>query len=47
MASYQEHALDGASPVELVVALYDGILRFLHARLPLWSVVMLRGGELR
>jgi len=31
MASYQEHALDGASPVELVVALYDGILRFLHA----------------
>lgn len=30
MASYQEHALDGASPVELVVALYDGILRFLH-----------------
>lgn len=31
MASYQEHALDGASPVELVVALYDGIIRFLHA----------------
>lgn len=31
MATYQEHALDGASPVELVVALYDGILRFLHA----------------
>ena len=30
MASYQEHALDGASPVELVVALYDGIIRFLH-----------------
>jgi flagellar protein FliS len=30
MASYQEHALDGASPVELVVALYDGILRFLY-----------------
>ena len=31
MASYQEHALDGASPVELVVALYDGMIRFLHA----------------
>jgi flagellar protein FliS len=33
MASYQEHALDGASPVELVVALYDGIIRFLYAAL--------------
>ena len=31
MASYQEHSLDGASPVELVVALYDGIIRFLYA----------------
>jgi flagellar protein FliS len=31
MASYQEHALDGASPVDLVVALYDGIIRFLHS----------------
>ena len=31
MPSYQEHALDGASPVDLVVALYDGIIRFLHA----------------
>ena len=31
MASYQEHSLDGASPVDLVVALYDGIIRFLHA----------------
>jgi flagellar protein FliS len=31
MGSYQEHALEGASAVELVVALYDGILRFLHA----------------
>ena len=31
MATYQEHALDGASPVDLVVALYDGIIRFLHA----------------
>jgi flagellar secretion chaperone FliS len=30
MASYQEHALDGASPVDLVVALYDGIIRFLY-----------------
>ncbi len=31
MGSYQEHALDGASAVDLVVALYDGIIRFLHA----------------
>jgi flagellar protein FliS len=30
MASYQEHALDGASPVDLVVALYDGVIRFLY-----------------
>jgi flagellar protein FliS len=33
MATYQELALDGASPVELVVALYDGIIRFLYAAL--------------
>jgi len=31
MAEYREHALEGASAVELVVALYDGIVRFLHA----------------
>lgn len=31
MSTYQEHALDGASAVDLVVALYDGIIRFLHA----------------
>jgi flagellar secretion chaperone FliS len=31
MGSYQEHALESASAVELVVALYDGILRFLFA----------------
>jgi flagellar protein FliS len=31
MSSYQEHALDSASPVDLVVALYDGIIRFLYA----------------
>jgi flagellar protein FliS len=31
MGSYQEHSLDGASAVDLVVALYDGILRFLYA----------------
>jgi flagellar protein FliS len=31
MSSYQEHALEGASAVELVVALYDGIIRFLHS----------------
>lgn len=31
MSIYQEHALQGASAVDLVVALYDGILRFLYA----------------
>jgi flagellar protein FliS len=31
MGSYQEHALDSASAVDLVVALYDGIVRFLYA----------------
>jgi flagellar protein FliS len=31
MATYQEHSLDGASPVDLVVALYDGVIRFLYA----------------
>jgi flagellar protein FliS len=31
MGSYQEHALEGASAVDLVVALYDGIIRFLYA----------------
>jgi flagellar protein FliS len=31
MGSYQEHSLDGASAVDLVVALYDGIIRFLYA----------------
>jgi flagellar protein FliS len=31
MGSYQEHTLDGASAVDLVVALYDGIIRFLHS----------------
>ena len=30
MATYHEHALDGASPVDLVVALYDGVIRFLY-----------------
>lgn len=31
MGIYQQHVLEGASAVDLVVALYDGILRFLHA----------------
>ncbi len=31
MANYREHALEGASAVDLVVALYDGIIRFLYA----------------
>jgi flagellar secretion chaperone FliS len=33
MGSYREHALEGASAVDLVVALYDGIIRFLHVAL--------------
>ncbi len=31
MGSYREHALESASAVNLVVALYDGIVRFLYA----------------
>ena len=31
MGMYQQHTLQGASAVELVIALYDGILRFLYA----------------
>jgi len=31
MGSYQEHSLDGATAVDLVVALYDGMIRFLYA----------------
>jgi flagellar protein FliS len=30
MDNYREHMLDGASAVDLVVALYDGIIRFLY-----------------
>jgi flagellar secretion chaperone FliS len=29
MSEYREHSLEGASPIDLVVALYDGIMRFL------------------
>jgi flagellar secretion chaperone FliS len=31
METYREHALDGASAIDLVVALYDGMIRFLYA----------------
>lgn len=31
MGSYQQYSLESASAVDLVVALYDGILRFLYA----------------
>lgn len=31
MTNYREYSLEGASSVDLVVALYDGIIRFLHA----------------
>jgi flagellar protein FliS len=41
MGNYQEHALEGASAVDLVVALYDGILRFLYAA----SAAVERGDE--
>jgi flagellar protein FliS len=41
MGSYQEHALESASAVELVVALYDGIVRFLYAA----SAAVERGDE--
>ena len=30
MNTYQAHALEGASGVELTIALYDGIIRFMH-----------------
>ena len=30
MSNYQEHSLEGASAVDLVVALYDGMIRFLY-----------------
>jgi flagellar protein FliS len=31
MSSYREHTLESASALDLVVALYDGIIRFLYA----------------
>src|ERR1700693_3468253 len=31
MESYQQHTLESASAVDLVVALYDGMIRFLYA----------------
>ena len=31
MGTYQQHTLKGASALDLVVALYDGIIRFLYA----------------
>ena len=31
MGSYRQYALDGASGLDLVLALYDGIIRFLYA----------------
>ena len=47
MGSYREHALDSASAVDLVVALYDGMIRFLTRRLRPWSAEMRRAGGLR
>ena len=41
MESYQEHALDSASAVDLVVALYDGFCGFSTRPLRQWSGVML------
>lgn len=31
MDSYHAHALEGASNVELTIALYDGLIRFMHS----------------
>src|SRR5258708_30008155 len=31
MGNYRGYGLEGASPVDLVVALYDGIIRFLYS----------------
>ncbi len=31
MDTYRAHALEGASGVELTIALYDGIIRFMHS----------------
>jgi flagellar protein FliS len=42
MANYQDHMLDGASPVDLVVALYDGIVRFLYA-----AIAAVERGDIR
>jgi flagellar protein FliS len=41
MSSYQQHALESASAVELVVALYDGMIRFLYSA----SAAVERGDE--
>lgn len=41
MGSYQQHTLESASAVELVVALYDGMIRFLYAA----SAAVERGDE--
>jgi flagellar protein FliS len=30
MKSYQSRSIEGATPLELVVALYDGMIRFMH-----------------
>jgi flagellin-specific chaperone FliS len=43
MGSYQEHVLESASAVDLVVALYDGILRFLHSAMRLSSAAIRTG----
>src|SRR5258707_694415 len=42
MATYQQHSLDGASPVDLVVALYDGVIRFLYA-----AIAAVESGDIR
>ncbi|MGA9586194.1 MAG: hypothetical protein WBQ95_12745 [Terracidiphilus sp.] len=40
MDTYSSHALEGASGVELTIALYDGIIRFMHNAMRQWSVRM-------
>ena len=43
MGSYQQHTLESASAVELVVALYDGIIRFLYAAIAAVEIGDLNG----
>ncbi len=45
--SYQQQVLVGATGVELVVALYDGAIRFLYRAMQCVEEEMFMGGGLR